>query len=187
MNTDLPHCSVVIRPMIVDDIERVHAIDTLSFSLPWSERSYRFELTENRNSSVWVAETQNPGEEPVVVGMIVIWVILDEAHIATVAVHPEYRKLGIGRKLLAHGLLAAYERGARLAYLEVRRSNVNAQNLYHQFRFHVVGERLRYYKDNNEDALLMTLENIEPEALQSFLNRQQTDQSQNNGREHGTC
>lgn len=169
MDTDSLRCSVAMRPMAIEDIARVHEIDMLSFSLPWSERSYRFELTENHNSVVWVAEASCEGDEPCVVGMIVIWAILDEAHVATIAVHPQYRKFGIGRKLLAQGLLAAYQRGARLSYLEVRRSNLNAQNLYLKFGFQIVGARPRYYKDNQEDALLMTLENIDPAALQGFL------------------
>ncbi len=169
METDRQPPVFTFRPMTLSDVERVHQIDLLSFSLPWSERSYRFELVENRNSTVWVAEDASNGLRPVVVGMIVIWVILDEAHIATLATHPDYRGHGVGRRLLAHGLLAAYRRGARLAYLEVRRSNQVAQRLYTRFGFAVVGERPRYYKDNNEDALLMTLDNIQPEKLEQFL------------------
>jgi [ribosomal protein S18]-alanine N-acetyltransferase len=145
--------------MALEDVERVHLIDQLSFSLPWSERSYRFELTENQNSSLWVAEVEAAGGA-LVVGMIVVWIVLDEAHIATLAIHPDYRKLGIGRLLLTQGLRAAAGRGAQLAYLEVRRSNRAAQALYESFGFAVVGERRRYYKDNQEDALLMTLADI---------------------------
>jgi [ribosomal protein S18]-alanine N-acetyltransferase len=150
---------LLLRPMELDDIQPVHQIDQLSFNLPWSERSYRFELTENRNASVWVAELDEEGRRQVV-GMIVVWIVLDEAHIATLAIHPDYRKHGIGRQLLAQGLRAAAGRGAQLAYLEVRRSNRAAQLLYESFGFEVVGERPRYYKDNQEDALLMTLANI---------------------------
>jgi ribosomal-protein-alanine N-acetyltransferase len=149
-----------LRPMELSDVERVHHIDQLSFSLPWSERSFRFELTENHNASVWVAELNVEGR-PLVVGVIVVWIILDEAHIATLAVHPDYRKLGLGRLLLVQGLRAAEARGARLAYLDVRRSNLAAQSLYESFGFEVVGERRRYYKDNQEDALLMTLANVQ--------------------------
>ncbi|RPJ40541.1 MAG: ribosomal-protein-alanine N-acetyltransferase [Chloroflexi bacterium] len=154
--------------MLLADVPRVHAIDVLSFSMPWSERSYRFEVTENRNSLVLVAERVENEAPPELVGMIVIWVIIDEAHVATIATHPDYRGQGIGRRLLANGLLAASERGARLAYLEVRRGNQVAQELYKKFGFQVVGERLRYYQDNNEDALLMTLDPIVPELLQQF-------------------
>ena len=147
--------------MGLHDVERVHAIDILSFSLPWSERSYRFELMENKNALVFVAEVDGADGQPLVIGVIVIWVILDEAHIATLAVHPDYRKIGAARRLLAHGLRAAAGRGAVLAYLEVRRSNHAAQALYESFGFDVVGERPRYYKDNQEDALLMTLNDLQ--------------------------
>jgi [ribosomal protein S18]-alanine N-acetyltransferase len=160
---------VRFRLATLADVPRVHEIDTLSFSMPWSERSYRFELTENNNSLILVAEVVPPGAPTELVGMIVIWVILDEAHIATVAVHPAYRGQGIGRCLLARGLSAAYERGARLAYLEVRRSNAVAQNMYERFGFQVVGQRPRYYQDNNEDALLMTLDPLQVEVLQQFI------------------
>ena len=173
------------RPMTLEDVSRVHEIDVLSFSMPWTERSYRFELTENRHAVPWVVEiypadaaqaagqmeytgAETPVLQAEIVGMIVTWVIIDEAHVATIAIHPDHRGQGLGRKLLALGLLAAYERGARLAYLEVRRSNQVAQTLYHQFGFYVAGERLRYYQDNNEDALLMTLDPIKPDLLRQF-------------------
>jgi ribosomal-protein-alanine N-acetyltransferase len=160
-----------IRPMSVADVPRAHELDTLSFSLPWSERSYRFELTVNSNSSCWVAETISGGAAALVVGMMVNWIIMDEVHIATIAVHPNYRRLGIGRKLLAQGLLAAQERGVSLAFLEVRRGNLAAQAMYRQFGFVVSGERPRYYKDNNEDALLMNLyrlDLVEPVKLKEL-------------------
>jgi ribosomal-protein-alanine N-acetyltransferase len=164
MEADSSNGTLVIRPMVLADVERVHQIDTLSFSMPWSERSYRFEISENRSSSDWVAEIRGP-EGDRVVGMLVMWVIMDEVHVATLAVHPDYRGKKIGQKLLAAGLQAAYERGARLAYLEVRRSNQAAQSMYEKFGFYVAGERQRYYKDNNEDALLMTLDHLEPDIL----------------------
>lgn len=170
--------SIHFRPMEPRDIPRVHEIDTRSFSLPWSEKSFRFELLENTHSVTWVAEAssiagaENPAGQAIVVGMIVIWAILDEAHIATLAVDPQYRGFGIGRRLLARALLAAYGRGARMAYLEVRRGNLVAQNLYFRFGFQVVGERPRYYKDNNEDALLMNLDAIDPEVLRKQFGEQ---------------
>lgn len=163
---------ISFRPMSLADVARVREIDMRSFSMPWSERSYRFELTENEHSVVWVAEVEPASEDGSgrqVVGMIVTWVIVDEAHIATIAIDPEYRGRGLGRRLLAIGLRAAYQRGARLAYLEVRRGNLVAQNLYQQFGFRVAGERPRYYQDNNEDALLMTLDQLDPQALERFV------------------
>ena len=160
--------SLTIRPMLLSDTPRVYSIDVLSFSMPWSERSYRYEVTENKHSCNWVVEVQHEGS-PLVVAALVIWVILDEAHIATIATHPDFRQRGIARRLLAHGLLAAYERGARLAHLEVRRGNLPAQAMYHGFGFEIVGVRPKYYKDNNEDALLMTLPQIHPQRLEEHL------------------
>lgn len=168
METTRQKLSIAFRPMTLNDVPRVHEIDRLSFSLPWSERSFRFELTENDNSVAWVAETVFPDGQITVVGMVVAWVILDEAHIATIAIHPDFRGLGIGKRLLAKVLLAAYQRGGRLAYLEVRRSNMLALKMYQKFGFEVVGERLRYYQDNNEDALLMTLNQIAPDKMLEF-------------------
>jgi ribosomal-protein-alanine N-acetyltransferase len=171
MDRSLQQVSVSYRPMTLADVPGVHEIDQRSFALPWSERSYRFELTENKNAITWVAEAAPAGAEAAVhlVGMIVVWAILDEAHVATIASLPEYRGRGIGRGLLARGLLEAWERGARMAFLEVRRGNLVAQQLYQQFGFAVVGERPRYYKDNNEDALLMTLDPLDPQALRRLL------------------
>lgn len=142
--------------MTLADAPRVHEIDQCSFSLPWPERSYRYEVTGNPHAMCWVAEVDLPATPNLVVGMIVTWLILDEAHIATLAVHPDFRSLGIGRRLLARSLEQARERGAVSALLEVRASNLTAQALYAQFGFVVDGVRPRYYQDNHEDALLMS-------------------------------
>ena len=168
MSDALTGVEVRLRKMSIEDVARVHEIDTLSFSLPWPERSYRFEVVENLNSSCWVAEVL-PADGPAeVVGMIVNWIILDEVHIATLAVHPDYRRFGIARKLLVHGLLEGAQRGGRLAYLEVRAGNLAAQALYQRFGFVVAGVRPRYYKDNSEDALLMTLDPLDPARVQAM-------------------
>lgn len=168
MDISRQNISITFRPMTVADIEQVHEIDTLSFTLPWSERSFRFELTENQHSIAWVAEAERPEGSALVVGMIVVWVIMDEAHIATFATHPDYRGGGIGKRLLANTLLECYRKGARLAYLEVRKGNLTAQKLYDKFGFVVAGVRPRYYKDNNEDALLMNLGQIDPDKMLEF-------------------
>jgi len=159
-----------IRPMRLEDVPRVYAIDALSFELPWPERSYRFELVENPTSELWVAEVQQ-AERIEVVGMIVLWVIVDEAHIGSIAVHPDYRRQGIAQALLVRALGAASRRGATQATLEVRRSNLAAQALYRRFGFEVVGIRPRYYRNNQEDALLMTAMKYDPAQLQRLLEK----------------
>jgi [ribosomal protein S18]-alanine N-acetyltransferase len=161
--------AIVYRPMTVADVEQVYTIDVNSFTLPWSSRSFRYEVTENPASHPWVAEWLDPSGQSWIVGMLVIWQVIDEAHVGTFATHPHYRRRGIGQHLLAHALLDAYQHGIRTVFLEVRRSNLNAQALYRKFGFVEDGVRLHYYVDNNEDALLMTLQNLKVESLQHLL------------------
>jgi ribosomal-protein-alanine N-acetyltransferase len=157
--------SLRFRRMTLEDVEQVYAIDVLSFSLPWSTRSYRYEVSENPNSRPWVAEASDELGHRQVVGMTVVWVILDEAHVANLAVHPDFRQRGIGRRLLACGLLDAVKSGTTQSFLEVRRGNLTAQALYHEFGYEVVGVRVGYYSDTHEDALLMTLDPIRMDVL----------------------
>ena len=149
------------RPMRKDDLDSVLVIDRLSFSMPWPESAYLHDLKKNPDALLWVAEEISPISETKVVGMIDVWMILDEAHIATLAVHPDYRGKGIASSLLEVLLVEAFKRGARRAMLEVRASNYQAQSLYKYYGFEVVHQRRRYYRNNNEDALLMNLENLE--------------------------
>ena len=148
--------SMEIRRMTLDDIPAVIELDSLSFTLPWPERSFRFELTDNPASRCWVVE-----QDGKVLGMIVAWMLVDEAHIATIATHPEYRRHGIARKLLMYALRYMSKEGAVTSFLEVRESNSAAQEMYRKFGYEEVGRRKRYYKDTNEDAILMTLNGLE--------------------------
>lgn len=151
---------LVIRKMTLDDVPAVVDLDQKSFSLPWPERSFRFELTDNPASRCWVAELDGK-----TVGMIVVWLIVDEAHVATIATHPDFRRKGIAKRLLSHALLKLMEQGARSSFLEVRESNLAAQALYREFGYEETGRRPRYYKDNDEDAILMNLDSLSPERL----------------------
>lgn len=144
--------NVSIRKMTVEDLAAVVELDQVSFSLPWPERSFRFEVTDNPASRCWVAELDGK-----IVAMIVVWLIVDEAHVATLATHPEHRRQGIARRLLAHALLNLLQEGARSSFLEVRESNLGAQEMYRRFGYEDVGRRRRYYRDNDEDAILMDL------------------------------
>ena len=145
-----------IRRMTLDDLAQVVAIDTASFSLPWPERSFRFEVSDNPASRAWVAEIDGK-----IVGMIVAWLLVDEAHIATLATHPAFRRQGIARKLLIFSLQSMMSEGALTSVLEVRESNAAAQEMYRKFGFEESGRRPRYYRDNDEDAILMTLHKLE--------------------------
>jgi [ribosomal protein S18]-alanine N-acetyltransferase len=151
---------LIIRKMTLDDVSAVVELDQKSFSLPWPERSFRFELTDNPASRCWVAELD--GE---IVGMIVVWLLVDEAHVATIATHPDFRRNGIAKRLLSHALRRLIDEGARSSFLEVRESNLAAQEMYRKFGYEETGRRRRYYKDNDEDAILMNLGSLNVERL----------------------
>ena len=130
-------------------------IDRSSFTLPWTERAYKYEVEENKAARCWVTTLDDR-----VVAMLVLWIILDEAHVATVATHPHYRRQGLGSRMLTRALVSAREQGAVKALLEVRARHTMAQKLYRDLGFVEVGRRPKYYHDNDEDALLMTLDNL---------------------------
>lgn len=138
------------------DLPVVLEIDQLSFPLPWSERTYRFELNNYRASNLHVVEVNEDGKKRIV-GYIGYWFIIDEAHISTLAVHPEFRQMGIGEIMLKAALEEILEKGTLFVSLEVRKSNEAAILLYRKIGFEVIGTRTRYYRDNDEDAHIMAL------------------------------
>ena len=93
--------------------------------------------------------------------MIVVWLIVNEVHVATIATHPDFRRQGIAKKLLSHALQDLSAEGAQSSFLEVRASNLAAQEMYRKFGYEESGVRRRYYRDNDEDAILMTLSGIQ--------------------------
>ena len=106
-----------------------------------------------------------------IVGYAGIWVMTDEAHITTIASHPEVRGQGVGEFLLVALIHRAMAIGARWMTLEVRASNAVAQNLYRKYTFKEMGVRRRYYSDNGEDALVMWTDALDSEAFQAALER----------------
>ena len=149
-----------IRMMRTADLPVVSQIDELSFSQPWPPDAFEVELA-NKGARCWVAEQAvmtGDDSKTRVIAALIIWRVLDEAHIATIAVHPDFRQQGTGKQLLLAGMQAAYAEGARIYHLEVRAGNLAAQKMYTDFGYEIVGRRPRYYQDNGEDALLMTLD-----------------------------
>ena len=143
------------------DIPRVFEIDKASAVLYWPERSYHFEVEKNESSRPFVAMDEAGN----ILGFIVFWLIIDEAHLANFAVSAEERCRGIGQALLKHGLKVCYDGGARVSFLEVRAGNAPAIHLYEKTGYHTEGIRKQYYQDNHEDALLMNLDTKEYEEL----------------------
>ncbi len=147
---------IEIRRMTLDDLPAVVEIEHISFSMPWSERAFRYEVQENPAARGWVTTLDGR-----VVAMMVLWMIADEAHIATIATHPHFRRRGFARQMLIKALQAARQEGAKHALLEVRAHHHAAQNLYRSLGFIEVGYRPKYYFDNGEDAILMNLETLD--------------------------
>ena len=139
-----------------EDLPAILAIEAASFSAPWTEEMFRWELAEGGSGCAWVARR---GEH--VVGYLFTWIVAGEFHINNIAVAPEHRGQGIADALIKTGLEAAVEQGARVALLEVRESNAAARALYARWGFAVAGRRRRYYTHPTEDALLMRCEDLQ--------------------------
>lgn len=137
-------------PMQVEHLGQVLAIEKQSFSNPWSQFAFVNELLHNDYAHYLVAMQKGK-----MVGYAGMWLILDEAHITNIAVAPPHRRQGIGQSILEALLSWAQSLGAASATLEVRQSNIQAQKMYEKFGFVKRGRRLRYYSDNNEDAIIM--------------------------------
>ena len=142
----------VVRPMRVEDIAAVLAVERLSLPTPWKAKGYRHELTTNKLAHYWVLVVAGQ-----LVGYAGYWLVGPEAQISIIALHPDQQGRGLGTLLLLHILADVAGQGATEATLEVRRSNIVARKLYTAHGFLEVGLRQGYYKDTGEDAILMTL------------------------------
>ena len=191
---DLPYA---VEPMRLEDIQDVVEIERLAFPSPWPARAYRYEVAQNRLAHYFVARRQSPelpedqaqegppsllqriqtwgqigrSDNRPIVGYCGFWIAAQEAHISTIAVDPRYRGQGIGQLLLITAIEKAMELSATLMSLEVRVSNLVAQNLYRKYGFKPVGRRPRYYSDNREDALIMTADHITSAPYQRIFNK----------------
>jgi [ribosomal protein S18]-alanine N-acetyltransferase len=142
---------IVVDEMRIADIAAVHRIERMSFATPWPAYAFEQELTANRMARYVVARS---GSE--VVGFGGLWLMVDEAHITTFGVHPDWRRQGAGRRILLALVDLALELRAARMTLEVRAGNTAAQALYAELGFEITGRRVAYYSDDGEDALVMT-------------------------------
>lgn len=141
---------IIVRIMNERDIDDVLAIEEMSFSNPWSRKSFVLEITKNNLARYVVAELEGK-----VIGYGGMWLVIDEGHITNIAVHKDYRGLGAGNLLLESLINICKEIGIIKMTLEVRKSNYIAQSLYKKYGFKEFGVRPGYYSDNNEDAIIM--------------------------------
>lgn len=143
-------------PMSLNDIDQVLTIESLSFSVPWSRHAFVDELLRNERARYLVVRDTTGA----VLGYGGMWLILDEAHVINVAVHPRYRRRGVARAIMQSLMETAVCLGAMRMTLETRLSNLPAQELYRSLGFVAAGVRPRYYIDDHEDALVMWLEDM---------------------------
>ena len=141
------------RPMRSEDLERVVEIQRSAFVHPWSRDLIARELAHDWSSVLLAVEPAAGGEA--VVGVVVFWLVHDEVHVLNVAVAPEARRRGVARALMREAERRGAQRGARLATLEVRRSNQAALELYRSLGYRRAGVRPRYYAEEGEDAIVM--------------------------------
>jgi ribosomal-protein-alanine N-acetyltransferase len=143
---------IEITTLTLSDLEQVMDIEPVAFgSHHWSRQSFMNELL-NPTGFYFAAREQGVDR---LLGYSGFWLIGEEAHITTLAVHPDYRRLYIGEKLLIHDVIQARKVGADWVTLEVRVSNDSAQRLYGKYSFRSLGVRRNYYQDNDEDAMVL--------------------------------
>ena len=145
------------------DLDGVLEVDRLSFPSPWTRAMYEDELRQPGTSFILVARTASAP----VAGYCSYRLVADELQINNVAVRPDHRGQGLGRSLVESALDHGRAAGARIAFLEVRRSNTAAQRLYFGLGFTEVGERARYYAHPEEDALVLArdVRNLEADPV----------------------
>ncbi|NMP24208.1 ribosomal protein S18-alanine N-acetyltransferase [Sulfobacillus harzensis] len=141
---------VVVRDMYLSDLDAVMRIEGASFSTPWSRNQFQSELMENNFAAYLVLDFHGR-----VVSYGGMWIILDEAHVTNVAVHPDFRGYHLGERMMRGLMERAKSMGAQRMTLEVRRSNQVAQNLYQKLGFIQLGVRRGYYSEPHEDAFIM--------------------------------
>lgn len=144
-----------VRPMTLDDLDGVMAVEQESFLMPWSRSAFEEELVKNRLARYLVALDAES-----IVGYAGTWLVINEAHVTNVAVHAGRRREGIGRLLMEALMQMARDAGMESMTLEVRVSNEAAKTLYQQLGFVSAGIRKNYYSETKEDALILWREQL---------------------------
>jgi ribosomal-protein-alanine N-acetyltransferase len=153
-----------IARMTPADVGAVTRIERASFSTIWPSDAFYNELSTNKLAHYFVGRVNDD-----IVAYGGVWVILEDSHVTTLAVDPEYRGRRFGEVLLMRLIDEAIERGAAWMTLEVRESNTVAQRLYRKYGFTTVTMRTGYYSDDNESALIMWAGSLKSELYRNRL------------------
>ena len=147
---------VEVKEMTKEDVEEVYQIEELVHPKHhWSRNSFYNELSNNLAKYYCIKNTEKK-----IIGYIGMWQIIEECHITTLAIHPDYRGIQLAQILLIQILNECYKNMIKYVTLEVRESNIGAINLYEKFLFESIGMRKKYYQDNDENAIIMFTQNI---------------------------
>lgn len=141
---------IIVRDAVQSDIADIARLEELTFPMPWSEGSIRYDIEKNDKATVLVAE-----RDGVFAGYADIWCVLDEGMLNNIAVMPEQRGKHVGLAIMKDLIDRIRSEGMIEMSLEVRVSNSAAIGLYEKLGFGNVGTRKKYYEDNGEDALIM--------------------------------
>ncbi len=164
----MTHMPFRFDAMTVGDIPEVMRIERRVFPEMWTSGIYQRELTANPWSHYYTLRPTQPGFPPIL-AYGGVWQMDKSAHIPTIATHPDYQRRGLGGYLLMELLIRGEALGCNEATLEVRASNYPAQKMYLRMGFEIVGVRYHYYRDNNEDAMIMTRPTLVLAELQKEL------------------
>lgn len=152
-----------LSPMTGSDLDEVIKVERQVFSCPWTKSMYQHEL--EKEDSCYLAVRFNGS----LIGYGGVLIILEEAHVMTMAVREDFRNMGVATRLMLELIESAIAMGARFLTLEVRKSNRPAIGLYWRFGFQIMGERKHYYMDNFENALIMWTEDVTTHEYQRML------------------
>ena len=148
--------TVKITRMTQNDVDEVFNIEKLVHpNHHWSKDSFYNELANNLAFYYSAKNSDNK-----ILAFLGCWHILEEAHITTLAVHPDYRRMQIAETIMIQAINDCYDKKIKYITLEVRESNQAAISLYEKFSFESIGVRKRYYQDNGENAIIMFTQNI---------------------------
>jgi ribosomal-protein-alanine N-acetyltransferase len=143
-----------IRDATHRDLARIVEIERLAFQTPWSLSSFQRELTLPFSRLTVAIGPRSELSE--ISGFLCRWIVSDECHVLNIAVHPDFRRSGIGASLLCTTISEARTKGASVVTLEVRRTNLPARCLYRKYKFEERRLRRNYYGPG-EDAIVMEL------------------------------
>ena len=141
-----------MRRMVEDDLDSVLEIEHLSFPHPWRLSTFIGEL-DNYPISIPFAIIHRQND--LLMGYIILWFLQEEVQISNFALHPDFRRMGVGEAVLRDVLDKIKKEGAKEIFLEVRPSNCVARSLYEKLGFQILGVRKNYYLSPVEDALIM--------------------------------